>query len=131
MPQGPAPDKYNDLLIGTALGHLATVNQHGHPQVNPVWFLREAGQVLLSIQPVTQKYRNLQREPHLALSILDTANPGRYVELRGEVVEWELYRDLTFVNSLAQKYTGADYTHGFVGQERYKVTIRIDSWTGQ
>ena len=131
MPKVPVPDRYHDILKSTQLGHLATVDEHGRPQVNPVWFLWEGEHILLSIRPETKKYRNLRRAPHLALSILDPANPQRYLELRGEVAEWELYRDLTFVNRLARKYTGADYTRGVVGEERYKVTIRIDSWTGQ
>jgi hypothetical protein len=46
-------------------------------------------------------------------------------------VEFELYEDLSWVNELARKYTGADYTRGHAGEHRYKVTIRVDSWTGQ
>jgi PPOX class probable F420-dependent enzyme len=131
MPKAPVPDRYHDLLESTQLGHLATVDEHGRPQVNPVWFIRDGEHILLSIRPETKKYRNLRRTPYLALSILDPSNPQRYLELRGEVAEWELYRDLTFVNQLARKYTGADYTRGVVGEERYKATVRIDSWTGQ
>jgi hypothetical protein len=35
------------------------------------------------------------------------------------------------VNQLAHRYTGKDYTGGVDGEPRYKVTIRIDAWTGQ
>jgi PPOX class probable F420-dependent enzyme len=131
MPNGQVPVQFHDILESTTLGHLATVDEHGRPQVNPVWFLWDGEHVLLSIRPVTRKYRNLRHDPRLAISFLDLAQPQRYVEIRGEVVEWQLFTDLTFVNQLARKYTGADYTRGFPGEERYKVTIRVDSWTGQ
>jgi PPOX class probable F420-dependent enzyme len=113
------------------LGHLATVDERGRPQVNPVWFLWDGANVLLSVRASSKKYRNLRNDPHVAISFLDPAQPERYVEIRGEVVEFELYEDLTWVNQLARKYTGADYTRGYPGEHRYKVTVRVDSWTGQ
>ena len=64
-------------------------------------------------------------------SVLDLANPGRYVEVRGEVVAFELFDTIAWANQLAHKYTGADFTGGTDGEHRYKVTIRIDAWTGQ
>jgi PPOX class probable F420-dependent enzyme len=131
MPKGQVPARYYDILDSTTLGNLATVDTQGRPQVNPVWFLFDGEHVLLSIRPVTQKYKNIRHDPHVAISFLDPSNPQRYVEIRGEVVEWELFLDLTFVNQLARKYTGADYTRGYPGEERYKVTVRVDSWTGQ
>ena len=131
MPQGQVPARFHDLLESTTLGHLATVDARGRPQVNPVWFLWDGEHVLLSLRASAQKYKNLRRDPHLAISFLDPTRPERYVEIRGEVVEWGLYLDLTFVNQLARKYTGADYTRGHAGEERYKVTVRVNSWTGQ
>jgi PPOX class probable F420-dependent enzyme len=131
MPSGQVPERFHDILKSTTLGHLATVDERGRPQVTPVWFLWDGEHVLLSIRPVTQKYKNLRRDPHVAISFLDQANPMHYVETRGKVVEWQLFEDLTFVNQLARKYTGADYTQGVPGQHRYRVTIRVDSWTGQ
>jgi hypothetical protein len=78
-----------------------------------------------------EKYRNLRDNPHVAISFSDLTRPDRYVELRGTVVEFELFDNLSWVNQLAHKYTGADFTHGKDGEHRYKVTIQVDSWTGQ
>ena len=131
MPHGPVPGRFHDLLASPTLGHLATVDETGRPQVNPVWFLWDGEHILLSVKPETRKYRNLRRDPRVAMSVLDRENPFRYVELRGAVIAFELYEDLTFVNQLARKYTGADFQHGYPGEHRYKVTIRVDAWTGQ
>ena len=131
MPKGTVPQRFHYILESTTLGHLATIDELGRPQVNPVWFLWDGEHVLLSVKAETVKYRNLRREPHLAMSFTDPSNPGHYVEVRGVVTEFELYRDLTFVNWLAHKYTGKDMDPREEGKERYKLTVRVDAWTGQ
>lgn len=133
MPTGPVPDRYRDLLEGTTLGHLATVDPGGRPQVNPVWFLwdAEGGNILLSIKAETRKLRNVRGNPAVAMSFSDPTRADRYVELRGTVVEMESFDTLAWVNVLARKYTGADFAHGADGELRYKVTVRVDAWTGQ
>ena len=129
MPRGPLPSTHLDLLSSRILGQLATVDSGNRPQVNPVWFLWDGDNLLLSIKPDTAKFRNLQGNPAAALSVLDPKDSFRYLELRGSVIEFELYTTLEFVNLLAHKYTGADFTGGRDGEERFKVTIQIDSWT--
>jgi PPOX class probable F420-dependent enzyme len=124
-------EHYRDILDSKALGHLATIGPDGRPQVNPVWFLSDGQHVYLSVKPDTVKYWNLRTNPAVAMLIGDLAHPNRYVEVRGEVIAFELYDTLAWVNQLARKYTGADFTGGTNGEHRYKVTIRIDAWTGQ
>jgi PPOX class probable F420-dependent enzyme len=129
MPRGPLPTSHLDLLTSRTIAQLATVDSGNRPQVNPVWFLWDDDKLFLSIKPNTVKFRNLQANPAAALSILDSKDSFRYLELRGRVAKFELYTTLEFVNLLAHKYTGADFTGGRDGEERYKVTIQIDSWT--
>ena len=131
MPPGAVPDRYRDILESTTLGHLATIDANGRPQVNPVWFIWDGTHVLLSVKAETSKYRNMRDNPNVAMSFLDLMRSERYVEIRGAVIELELFDNLTWVNELARKYTGAEFTQGADGQHRYKVTVRIDSWTGQ
>lgn len=129
MPKGPLPESHLDLLRSPILGHLATIDPRSRPQVNPVWFLWSDDQLLLSIKPETIKFRNLRANPSAALSIVDPKDTFRYVELRGSAIDFELYTTLDFVNLLARKYTGGDFTGGRNGEERYKVTIQVNSWT--
>ena len=131
MPKGPLPERFRDLLESKALGHLATIDPNGRPQVNPVWFIWDSERILLSVKPETNKYRNLRANPNVAISFSDPKRPERYLEIRGAVVEFELFDNLSWVNQLALKYTRANFTHGTEGEHRYKVTIRIDSWTAQ
>lgn len=104
------PKEYLDLLDSTALAHVATLGPAGEPQSTPVWFGWDGTYIRFSQTKSRQKYRNLLREPRVAVSIVDPNNPYRYIEIRGTVVQIDEDPDLDFINSMAQKY---------LGQERY------------
>ena len=131
MPALPFPDSMVPLVTEPVLASLATIGPDGAPEVNPVWFLWENGEVLISVKAETRKYQSMRANPRVAFSIVDPANGFHYLELRGEAIEFTEFRDLSFVNLLARKYTGADYSAAEDGKERYRVRIRIDRWTGQ
>jgi hypothetical protein len=102
------PEKYVDLLESTALAHVATIGPEGEPQVNPVWFGWDGKHIRFSQTTTRQKHKNLQRDPRIALSIVDPNNPYRYLEVRGTVVGVEDDANLDFINSMAKKYLGQD-----------------------
>ncbi len=101
--------KYVDLLDSTALAHVATIGPNGEPQVTPVWFGWDGTHLRFSQTTTRQKYRNVKREPRIALSIVDPTNPYRYLEIRGHVVAIEPDPDLAFTDSMAKKYLGQDH----------------------
>jgi PPOX class probable F420-dependent enzyme len=131
MPGGPVPSKFADLLEGTVMAHLATVDPSGIPQVNPVWILWENGCLHVSVLSETRKLNNMRANPNVALSFLDPEDNRRYLELRGTVQSIERYDDLSLVNRLSRKYTGSDYKAAKEGQIRFHVTIAVDTWTAQ
>ena len=69
------PEKYQDLLTSSALAHVATIGAQGEPQVNPVWFGWDGTHLRFSQTTGRQKYRNVQRDARIALSIVDPKNP--------------------------------------------------------
>jgi PPOX class probable F420-dependent enzyme len=117
------PEQYLDLLQSTTVITVATIGPKGEPQNNPVWFGWDGSHVLFSITKGRQKYRNLVREPRVALSIFDPTNPGRYLEIRG-VARIEQDTDHRFVNSMAKKYLNQDvFPWGQPGDERVIIII--------
>lgn len=124
------PDGFADLLESTALAHVATVGPQGEPQVNPVWFDWDDAHILFSQTKTRQKYRNVQREPRIALSIVDPSNPGRYLEIRGRVTEIREDPDFAFINSMAKKYIGMDeYLWRQPGEERVVIVVAPEHTT--
>ena len=118
------PKTHTDLLESTALAHVATIGPHGEPQSNPVWFGWDGTHLLFSQTKGRQKYHNVQRDPHVALSIVDPKNPYRYLEIRGVVTAIHDDADNAFINSMAKKYAGQDvYTGHRLGDERVVVVV--------
>ncbi len=121
------PERYMDLLSreGRAVAVVATVGPDGSPQANPVWFDWDGEYLLFSQLDRRQKYRNLMRNPKVAMCIMDPENPYRYVEVRGVLEEAVLDHDFSLIDELARKYTGLDEFAGKKpGDRRYMLKIR-------
>lgn len=123
------PADHVDILQATSFAHVATIGPNGEPQNNPVWFAWDGETISISQTPTKQKYKNLQSEPRVALSILDPENPYRYLEVRGTVTAVEPDEDHAFIHSLSQRYMGKDYPWLQPGEERVVVRIRPEHTT--
>lgn len=124
------PETHADLLNTTALAHIATIGPNGGPQVNPVWFDWDGEHILFSNTRTRQKFKNLQQDPRIALSIVDPENPYRYLEVRGSVVRMDDDPDFAFIDKMAQKYLGQEkYPWTQPGDERVTIVVRPERTT--
>jgi PPOX class probable F420-dependent enzyme len=100
------PEGYEALLERPLYGHLATVRPDGSPQVNAMWFAWDGERLRFTHTTKRQKYRNIEANPRVAMSVIDPDNPYRFLEVRG-VVE-EIVPDPTgdFYLSLNDRYDG-------------------------
>jgi PPOX class probable F420-dependent enzyme len=116
------PESHRDLL-DAPVGILTTVGSSGIPQTTAIWFVHDEGELYSWLSDARQKVKNLLQRPEFSFFILDTANPQRYLVLRGRA---ELTPDIDFVagERLGKKYD-ADL-RGMLkeGETRYKVTFR-------
>ncbi len=127
---GQIPEGYRDLLETTALIHVATLGPNGEPQNNPVWFDWDGEHIKFSQTKTRQKYKNVGRDPRIAVSIVDPENPYRYLEIRGEVTEIEEDPNLDFINAMAKKYLGMDeYPYHQPGDERVIFYLKPEHTT--
>jgi PPOX class probable F420-dependent enzyme len=116
------PDSHRDLLEAP-VATLATIAPDGRPQLSGVWFLAEGDVVRVSLNTTRQKTKNLQRNPATNLFILDTANPLRYLEIRGDA-QIEPDDDYSFAGELGRKYDVDMRQMDGPGEKRVVVTIR-------
>jgi PPOX class probable F420-dependent enzyme len=116
------PDSHRDLL-DAPVATLATVGADGRPQLSAVWFLADDDGVRLSLNNSRQKTKNLTNNSAATLFILDTANPARYLELRGNATLTP-DDDYAFADKVGAKYGGVDLrSMDQPGQSRVVVTI--------
>jgi PPOX class probable F420-dependent enzyme len=118
--------RYGDLLAEDrkALAHLGTVMPSGAPQVTPVWFDYDGKFFRVNSARGRVKDRNMRRNPAVALSIVDPADPYRYVSVRGRVVEITEREGDAHIDRLAKRYLGKDrYPYRRPGEVRviYKI----------
>ena len=73
------------LVDGRNYAVLATVNFDGSPQTSVVWIGRDGTDLLFSTVEGRVKHRNMLRDPRVSVTVIDSADPENYVELRGTV----------------------------------------------
>ena len=118
------PSNFQDLFKKPAFANLATLNADGSPQVTPVWCDFDGTHVLVNTARGRVKDRNLQREPRVALSLLDPDNPYRYLGIQGRVVEMTEKGASAHIDKMAKKYLGKDkYPFSAPGEVRVLVKI--------
>lgn len=124
------PESHSDLLTAKGFAHAATIGPGGVPHSNPVWYDWDGEHLRFSQTRTRQKLHNVERDPRIALSILDPENPYRYLEIRGRVVAVEPDPDNAFIDSLAKKYIDQDhYPWHQPGDERVVVKVAPEHTT--
>jgi PPOX class probable F420-dependent enzyme len=116
-------DAYHDLLHAPNTALLASILPDDTPQASPVWFWFDGERIKISTTAERQKHRNVQRNPNVALTIVDPAKPLRYLEVRGRV---ELTDDPEFAirDAIARKHGFPDGA-AFDQPGSHRVTMTI------
>jgi PPOX class probable F420-dependent enzyme len=122
------PESHRDLLREDvrAFAFLATTMSDGSPQVTPVWFDAEGESIRVNTARGRVKERNMAARPHVALVIVDPADPYRYLQIRGTVIEMKDEGAVSHIRRLSRKYKGTEDYPVPAGQERVTVVIRPD-----
>jgi PPOX class probable F420-dependent enzyme len=117
------------LLDGRNYAVLATINPDGSPQTSAMWVGRDGDDVLFSTLERRVKHRNMVRDPRVSITVIDSANPDNYVELRGRV---SMMRDVgrRFDTQLSWKYDGRDPDDDPPGAVRVVVRMVVEKATG-
>ena len=104
------PEVRKLLAEGANFAHLATVMPDGSPHAVPVWVTVEGDRIAFFTQPGSQKAQHLEREPRIAISIVDHENPYRSAHVRGRVVDQlEGEAALEVMDRMSIRYTGSPF----------------------
>ena len=114
------------------LAYLATVSADGSPHLSPLWADTRDGMIVLNTAEGRTKVENVRRDPRVAVSIHDAANPHPPVAITRHRPWRSPPGALNFIRlMLARRYTGEAWTP-HEGQTRLILVIRPDrvlGWT--
>jgi len=121
----PLSNEIRALLDAPNFAHMATLMPDGSPQSVPVWLGREEDHILICTGESSLKAKSTQRDPRVAISIVNFHNPYEEAQLRGRVVERRPDGDFKFLDAISHKYTGKPFP--FRSPEgRVSLVIEID-----
>jgi PPOX class probable F420-dependent enzyme len=102
-------DKAQGLIKGSNIGFVATVLPSGLIQNQPVWVDTDGEHVLVNTEVGRRKYKNLEDNDNITVTVIDSENPWSWVEVRGKsagAIHGQEARD--HIDELAKKYLGVD-----------------------
>ena len=113
------------LINEPHLGYVATVMADGSPQITPVWVDTDGENVRFNTARGRVKTRNLERDPRIAVLVVDEKDFYRWVEVRGTAELIDEGAD-EHIDALAKKYLGAD-TYPFRQPDEKRVTVKVNA----
>ena len=112
-----------DLLQAPNHAVLSSLNEGGSIHSTVVWFSLDDGELAVNSAEGRRWPANLDRDPHVTLTVFDPANPYEYVEIRGTATGTREGAD-EHIDRLAKAYIGQDtYPFRAPGEVRKKYVI--------
>jgi PPOX class probable F420-dependent enzyme len=103
-------DDIKALAQGNNFGTLTTLLPTGQPMTHVMWVDADDDYVLINTETHRQKYKNIEHDPRVAVTVIDREDPYHYAEIRGRVVgEVTGPAARSHIDQLSEKYTGGPY----------------------
>ena len=103
---------------------LSVILRSGRPMTHVMWVDADADHVLINTEAHRAKFRAVERDPRVTVTIWQRGDPYTYAEVRGQVVSTVRGPEArAHIDSLSRKYRGRDYDDAAITSER--VILRI------
>ncbi|CAN0508906.1 unnamed protein product, partial [Phaeothamnion confervicola] len=103
-------DEIKALAQGRNFGTISTLLPSGQIQTHVVWVDCDDDHILINTEVELRKFKNVQADPRVTVTIWNARNPYFFAEVRGTVVETiggSIARE--HIDRVAQRYVGTDY----------------------
>jgi PPOX class probable F420-dependent enzyme len=106
-----------DLAQGKNFAGFTTLGPTGHPATHVMGVDSDDEHLLINTELDRQKTKNVMKDPRVAVMIWEGANPYRYAEVRGRVIDIVRGpRARAHIDELSQKYLDHDYASPIVSE---------------
>ncbi len=103
---------------------LATLSADGQPRNHMMWVDADDENLLINTEIERAKFKDMERDPRVTVTVINAENPYQYIEARGRVVDAVRGDEaIAHINAISQRYTGSDYANP-IGSDRVLVKIR-------
>lgn len=107
---------------------ISTLLPSGQIQTHVVWVDCDEEHIVINTEVGLRKFKNVQADPRVTVTIWDRRNPYCFAEVRGRVVQTVHGPEARAnINAIARKYLDADYPDELIKSERVLLKIAPDS----
>jgi len=117
-------DSAISLFKGKNFAFVASLMNDGAPQITPVWIDYDGQFLLVNTAEGRTKQKNFERDPRVAISVVDQNNPYNMVSVRGKVIDQTTNGADEHIDRMAKKYLGAD-TYPFRSPDEKRIILKI------
>jgi PPOX class probable F420-dependent enzyme len=121
MPIDPLLERY---ATAKNFATISTLAADGSPRTHVMWVDADDEHLLINTEVHRAKFKDLERDPRVTVTVINAENPYQFIEARGRVtgiVRGPEARD--HIDVLARRYTDADEYQGTITSERVIVQI--------
>jgi PPOX class probable F420-dependent enzyme len=103
---------------------LSVILRSGRPMTHVMWVDADEDHILINTEAHRAKFRAIERDPRVTVTVWQRDDPYTYAEVRGQVVATTRGQEARdHIDSLSRKYRGKDYDDSAITSER--VILRI------
>ena len=118
------------LAKGPNFAAFTTLGAAGDPMTHIVWVDCDDEYVLINTEIHRAKFKQVQRDPRVAVAIIDRDNPYNYAEVRGRVTDFISGEEARrHIDELSEKYMGGPYANP-IQSERVVLKIKPERQRG-
>lgn len=116
--------RVRELAQAPNFATLSVILRSGRPMTHVMWVDADTDHILINTEVHRAKFRAVERDSRVTVTIWQRDDPYTYAEVRGRVVETVRGPEArAHIDSLSRKYRGRDYDDAAITSER--VILRI------
>ena len=121
----PIPHDVRQLHGAPNYVHLSTLRADGSPRNWVVWVGLEDDHILVRTSHVIWKANDIRRQPRVAMSVTDMANPFHMAAIQGRVVEVRPDQDCRYMDPISFRHTNKPFPGR--GPDRVCFVITVEN----
>jgi PPOX class probable F420-dependent enzyme len=119
------PEDLKAVIDARNFAHLVTLDPDGTPQASAMWIMRDGDQIVFNTAQGRRKWRNMNRDPRIAISISPADKPYENWSIQGQVAEMRTSDGVAVIDRMAQKYIGRE-KYPWLTPDMVRVTVIVD-----